>query len=179
MVIGGRFEPILSSPSNPPPFLLPETSSFGDLSSRLYLGRQATWFDDTHVGGGGAVCGGNGTTYPPGSQPENGQGACDSYWAPQTSADPSLFRYVESGGGRRRGRCDDRMIWDDGRVHWAPNQKLAAHYHAQGALYLPLWGKLCFIGERCIAKGEARWVRPGRAMVVVTSFQTCSYHMMT
>lgn len=46
-------------------------------------------------------------------------------------------------------------------MHWAPEQKLPGHYHGEGALYLPLHGRLCFIGEQCITPGQARWVRAG------------------
>ena len=125
------------------PLLLPETKEYQDLSYRFYLGDEVKWIPDSHIEGGGGECRdpipGNSSEvlFPPGSVPDTANG-CDGIWQPLTASDPSIFR-----------------------VHWNQNRQLAAHYHGEGAMYLIYWGTLCFTGERCIQKGEARWVRPG------------------
>lgn len=52
MVIGGQFFPHLQG-QRPAPTPLPETQGFDLLSSRVYSGRNVTWFTDADVGGGG------------------------------------------------------------------------------------------------------------------------------
>jgi mannose-6-phosphate isomerase-like protein (cupin superfamily) len=50
-------------------------------------------------------------------------------------------------------------------VWWKPNSNMPCHSHAEGALYVPAWGEMCFSGETsgggCRKTGEARWTKPG------------------
>jgi len=50
-------------------------------------------------------------------------------------------------------------------VWWKPSARMPCHSHAEGALYVTAWGKMCFDGESsgdsCRTAGEARWTKPG------------------
>jgi mannose-6-phosphate isomerase-like protein (cupin superfamily) len=49
-------------------------------------------------------------------------------------------------------------------VWWDIGAHIGCHSHQEGALYVPSWGEICFIGEYpsdCRIAGEARWTRSG------------------
>jgi len=89
-----------------------------------------------------------------------------------TRSSDAHFRTYLDKDAKRTGDPVDHFQWNSNtlsdpsvlNVIWKPNTSLPLHYHAEGALYIPSWGKLCFAGEKpspCRVGGEARWTRPG------------------